>query len=201
MATEFNSFAFSIPCFRLLCLANAISFQITRFSPDLSTILYRRDAIASVGAIEFNNVDCLYRVGRTIYSQPVPIWDSHSGKTSGRKAKEIGLIVGLTAAGAILLAGGVIAIVVLRRKIQSAKGNPEMAASLTSGVKITSSLRHRNLVQLIGWCHDQNEFLLVYEFMPNGSLDTRLFGRKNLLSWEREIQNRNWVGICFAVSS
>jgi hypothetical protein len=51
-------------------------------------------------------------------------------------------------------------------------------------VKIFNQLRHRNLVQLIGWCHDKSEFLLVYEFMPNGSLDTHLFGRRNPLSWE-----------------
>ncbi|CAN1317041.1 L-type lectin-domain containing receptor kinase IX.1 [Linum perenne] len=43
-------------------------------------------------------------------------------------------------------------------------------------VKIISQLRHRNLVQLIGWCHDKAELLLVYQFMPNGSLDTHLFG-------------------------
>ncbi|WZZ80479.1 hypothetical protein YC2023_101051 [Brassica napus] len=34
-------------------------------------------------------------------------------------------------------------------------------------VKIISSLRHRNLVLLIGWCHEKQELLLVYEFMPN----------------------------------
>ncbi|KAF5179963.1 Lectin receptor kinase [Thalictrum thalictroides] len=53
-----------------------------------------------------------------------------------------------------------------------------------SEVKIISRLRHRNLVQLIGWCHDQREFLLVYEYMTNGSLDSHLFGKKNSLSWE-----------------
>jgi serine/threonine protein kinase len=38
-------------------------------------------------------------------------------------------------------------------------------------------------VQLIGWCHDKGEFLLVYEFMPNGSLDSHLFGMESPLSW------------------
>ncbi|XP_026441770.1 L-type lectin-domain containing receptor kinase IX.1-like [Papaver somniferum] len=32
-------------------------------------------------------------------------------------------------------------------------------------------LRHINLVQLLGWCHEHHQLLLVYEFMPNGSLD------------------------------
>ncbi|EOX91874.1 Concanavalin A-like lectin protein kinase family protein [Theobroma cacao] len=50
-------------------------------------------------------------------------------------------------------------------------------------VKVISQLRHRNLVQLIGWCHDRSELILVYEFMPNGSLDFHLFGQKFPLSW------------------
>lgn len=50
-------------------------------------------------------------------------------------------------------------------------------------VKIISQLRHRNLVQLIGWCHDHDDFLLVYEFMANGSLDSHLFNEKNYINW------------------
>lgn len=52
-----------------------------------------------------------------------------------------------------------------------------------SEVKIISRLRHRNLVQLIGWCHRKKDLLLIYEFMPNGSLDSHLFKRKSLLTW------------------
>ncbi|OMO63460.1 hypothetical protein COLO4_32427 [Corchorus olitorius] len=50
-------------------------------------------------------------------------------------------------------------------------------------VKIISKLRHKNLVQLVGWCHEKGEFLLIYEFMPNGSLDSHIFGGQNVLSW------------------
>ena len=52
-----------------------------------------------------------------------------------------------------------------------------------SEVKIISRLRHRNLVQLIGWCHEQRELLLVYEYMPYGSLDSHLFGANIMLTW------------------
>ena len=50
-------------------------------------------------------------------------------------------------------------------------------------VRIIGRLRHRNLVQLIGWCHKKNDLLLIYEFMSNGSLDLHLFNGKSLLTW------------------
>ncbi|KAH0722847.1 hypothetical protein KY290_005505 [Solanum tuberosum] len=52
-----------------------------------------------------------------------------------------------------------------------------------SEVRIISRLRHKHLVQLIGWCHQKRELLLVYEFMPNGSLDHHLFKGKSHLTW------------------
>ncbi|XP_052139094.1 probable L-type lectin-domain containing receptor kinase S.7 [Oryza glaberrima] len=51
-------------------------------------------------------------------------------------------------------------------------------------VRIISRLRHRNLVPLIGWCHDGgDELLLVYELMPNGSLDAHIHSPENVLPW------------------
>ncbi|KAK9272925.1 hypothetical protein L1049_003304 [Liquidambar formosana] len=63
------------------------------------------------------------------------------------------------------------------------RGSKQGKKEYITEVKIISRLRHRNLVQLIGWCHDRGEFLLVYEFMPNGSLDSHLFGKKSSLTW------------------
>ncbi|PIN26206.1 Serine/threonine protein kinase [Handroanthus impetiginosus] len=63
------------------------------------------------------------------------------------------------------------------------RGSKQGKKQYLTEVKIISMLRHRNLVQLIGCCHEQGEFLLVYEFMPNGSLDYHLFGRRSQLSW------------------
>ncbi|GJM95714.1 hypothetical protein PR202_ga12491 [Eleusine coracana subsp. coracana] len=53
-----------------------------------------------------------------------------------------------------------------------------------SEVKIISQLRHRNLVQLIGWCHDGSKLLLVYQLMPNGSLDAHIHDQNNIMSWQ-----------------
>ncbi|CAN6356811.1 unnamed protein product [Urochloa humidicola] len=55
-----------------------------------------------------------------------------------------------------------------------------------SEVRIISRLRHRNLVQLIGWCHGgdgDDELLLVYELMQNGSLDAHLYDLEHVLMW------------------
>ncbi|KAK4758561.1 hypothetical protein SAY87_019862 [Trapa incisa] len=51
-------------------------------------------------------------------------------------------------------------------------------------VKAVSQLRHRSLVQLLGWCHRGHELLIIYNFMSNGSLDSHLFKHKTLLTWE-----------------
>ncbi|KAF5191085.1 L-type lectin-domain containing receptor kinase IX.1 [Thalictrum thalictroides] len=63
------------------------------------------------------------------------------------------------------------------------RGSRQWQKEYITEVKTISQLRYRNLVQLLGWCHVKGEFLLVYEFMPNGSLDAHLFSKTKLLTW------------------
>ncbi|KAE8693563.1 putative L-type lectin-domain containing receptor kinase S.7 [Hibiscus syriacus] len=58
----------------------------------------------------------------------------------------------------------------VKRSKHSCEGKTEFLAELS----IIAGLRHKNLVQLQGWCAEKGELLLVYEFMTNGSLDTVL---------------------------
>ncbi|CAO2199111.1 unnamed protein product [Urochloa humidicola] len=44
-------------------------------------------------------------------------------------------------------------------------------------VSVINRLRHKNIVPLVGWSYNKGEPLLIYEYMPNGSLDQHLFGR------------------------
>ncbi|OEL32051.1 putative L-type lectin-domain containing receptor kinase S.7 [Dichanthelium oligosanthes] len=67
----------------------------------------------------------------------------------------------------------------VKRSTQAHQSRSEFVAELS----VIACLRHKNLVQLEGWCDEKGELLLVYEYMPNGSLDKALYGDPCTLSW------------------
>nr|GMD49524.1 L-type lectin-domain containing receptor kinase VIII.1-like [Ipomoea batatas] len=54
-------------------------------------------------------------------------------------------------------------------------------------IKAVSKIRHPNLVPIRGWCFDNQETIVVYDYIPNGSLDKWLFGG-GVLPWTRRFK-------------
>ncbi|KAJ1291258.1 hypothetical protein BS78_02G303200 [Paspalum vaginatum] len=77
------------------------------------------------------------------------------------------------------------------------RSSTQGAAELKNELALVARLRHKNLVRLIGVCLEQQERLLVYEFVPNRSLDLILFDSENenrkLLNWEQRYNIINGI--------
>lgn len=64
--------------------------------------------------------------------------------------------------------------------VKKSKHNHQGKSEFIAELSIIACLRHKNLVQLEGWCGEKGELLLVYEYMPNGSLDKILYQESKL---------------------
>ncbi|KAD3337830.1 hypothetical protein E3N88_33351 [Mikania micrantha] len=56
-------------------------------------------------------------------------------------------------------------------------------------IELLSRVHHKNLVGLVGFCFEQGEQMLVYEFMSNGTLRDSLSGKSGIyLDWKRRLR-------------
>ncbi|KAF5188637.1 Receptor protein kinase tmk1 [Thalictrum thalictroides] len=83
--------------------------------------------------------------------------------------------------------GTKIAVKRMESGVMGSKGLTEF----TSEIAVLNKVRHRHLVSLIGYCLDGNERILVYEYMPQGTLSQHLFNWKDEgvrpLEWTRRL--------------
>ncbi|KAJ8753912.1 hypothetical protein K2173_000166 [Erythroxylum novogranatense] len=106
--------------------------------------------------------------------------------TKGFKDSEI---IGVGGFGAVYKAvmpttGNEVAVKRITRN--SIQGIREFAAEIES----LGRLRHKNLVNLQGWCKRKNDLLLVYDYVPNGSLDRLLYNTRGhmVLRWDERFK-------------
>ncbi|KAF8091180.1 hypothetical protein N665_0452s0049 [Sinapis alba] len=73
-------------------------------------------------------------------------------------------------------------VAVKRVSHDSKQGMKEFVAEIVS----IGRMSHRNLVPLLGYCRRRGELLLVYDYMPNGSLDKYLYNNpETTLDWKQ----------------
>ncbi|KAI3435347.1 ATPase_AAA_core domain-containing protein [Psidium guajava] len=86
-------------------------------------------------------------------------------------------------------------IAVKRVSHESRQGMKEFVAEIIS----IGRLRHRNIVTLLGYCRRKGELLLVYDYMPRGSLDKYLYNQpKVTLNWSQRF--RAIKGVAYGLS-
>ncbi|TVU36603.1 hypothetical protein EJB05_18542, partial [Eragrostis curvula] len=68
------------------------------------------------------------------------------------------------------------------------QGSMQGAAEFKNEIELLSRVHHKNLVSLVGFCYEQGEQMLVYEYIPNGTLRDNLMGKGGIhLDWKKRL--------------
>ncbi|KAK1626379.1 hypothetical protein QYE76_000694 [Lolium multiflorum] len=72
---------------------------------------------------------------------------------------------------------------------RSQQGSQQGNLEFRTEIELLSRVHHKNVVSLVGFCLDQGEQMLVYEYIPNGTLKESLTGNSGLLlDWKRRLR-------------
>lgn len=79
-------------------------------------------------------------------------------------------------------------VAIKRAQVGSNQGGLEFKTE----IELLSRVHHKNLVGLVGFCFQQGERILVYEYISSGTLRDCLFGKANIqLDWKRRL----WIAL------
>ncbi|KAK6945680.1 Serine-threonine/tyrosine-protein kinase, catalytic domain [Dillenia turbinata] len=69
------------------------------------------------------------------------------------------------------------------------QGSMQGGIEFKNEIELLSRVHHKNLVSLVGFCFEQGEQMLVYEYVPNGTLKDSLSGKSGIrLDWMRRLK-------------
>ncbi|WCJ20310.1 cysteine-rich RLK (RECEPTOR-like protein kinase) 10 [Euphorbia peplus] len=177
----------------MVTLAICISTLLTVFIGGFSCIIYRcrkteqedekRSQVELLHEVVIPERFSITQEYDMVNSEELPLWDltiTRAATNDFSNSMKIGQGGFGTVYKGILEDGKEIAVKRLSRK--SWQGVEE----LKNEVKLIAKLQHRNLVRLLGCTIEGDEKLLIYEFMPNKSLDSFIFDckKRSKLHWQ-----------------
>ncbi|PNX95750.1 putative LRR receptor-like protein kinase [Trifolium pratense] len=72
---------------------------------------------------------------------------------------------------------------------RAGKESMQGAVEFKTEIELLSRVHHKNLVSLVGFCYEKGEQMLVYEYVPNGTLMDSLSGKSGIwMDWIRRLK-------------
>lgn len=172
---------------------------------NLLPILYHRNETATLAIAILTLINIFVHMLREICEASITVENRPSARAericqrfslaeiqSATKNFSEALLIGRGGFGKVykgLIHSGRETVAIKRLKSSSRQGRCEFLTE----IETLSELRHINLVSLIGYCSDYKEMILVYEYMPNGTLADHLYNyaRKGddscTLTWKQRL--------------